>query len=332
MAYDGKLLARAREQLDMIRAANQAEQSRRLALVCARIPEIEHINERLRSHMTELVRLTISRRDDIKERLAELERENLDLQIRRSELLVERGFDYGYLDEIHSCKKCRDSGVLDGRPCECLIKLYNKELTKSLGTLMKHGDESFENFDLSLYSSEYDNASGSIPREVMGLTYNSCKKFAEKFPDVSTNLLLQGEPGLGKTYLSACIARLVAGKGYSVCYDSASTALEAFERQKFSRDAAEAEAAATRVRRMLSCDLMILDDLGTEMITPMSLSALYTLINTRLTSGKATIISTNFSNDALQKHYTPQIFSRISGEYLRLPFAGRDIRLLKKGL
>ena len=143
------------------------------------------------------------------------------------------------------------------------------------------------------------------------------------------DLLLQGGTGLGKTYLSACIARVVADKGCSVCYDSASSALEAFERQKFSRDPEEAEAAAVRVRRMLSCDLMLLDDLGTEMVTPMSLSALYTLINTRLVNGRRTVISTNCSDEDLQSRYTPQIVSRLNGEFLHLPFVGQDIRLLK---
>ena len=142
--------------------------------------------------------------------------------------------------------------------------------------------------------------------------------------------LLQGGTGLGKTYLSACIARVVAGAGYAVAYETAASALDAFECAKFQRSSADGEAAAQRVEQYLGCDLMILDDLGTEMITAYSTSALYTLINTRLTRKKATIISTNCSNEELQKKYTPQILSRIAGEYQTLPFAGRDIRQIKK--
>ena len=115
------------------------------------------------------------------------------------------------------------------------------------------------------------------------------------------NLLLQGGTGLGKTYLSACIARVVAGAGYAVAYETAASALDAFECAKFQRSSADGEAAAQRVEQYLGCDLMILDDLGTEMITAYSTSALYTLINTRLTRKKATIISTNCSNEELQK-------------------------------
>jgi DNA replication protein DnaC len=327
MPYDGKLLARAREQLEKRRAANQAEQQRRLAAAYARVPEIQRIDQTMRAQMAELVRLTISRKPDLAQEIERLKEENLDLQVRRAELLTEQGWPIDFLDEICSCPKCRDTGIFNGAPCECLHKLYNQELTKELGVLLRSGNESFENFDLKLYS-DAPNDSGISPRKHMEQVYIACQKFASNFPDVSSNLLLQGGTGLGKTYLSACVARVVAAKGFSVCYDSASAALEAFERQKFSRDAEEAESAARRVRRMLSCDLMILDDLGTEMLTPFSTSALYTLLNTRLVNRSRTIISTNCGAEELQRRYPPQICSRLDGEFLRLPFVGSDIRRL----
>ena len=328
MPYDGKILARAREQLELRRSENQAEQQRRLSLAYARVPEIRRIDDRMRAQMAELVRLTLSRRPDLKERMEELKNENLDLQVRRGELLASQGWPVEFLDEIVTCPKCRDSGLINGAPCECLHKLYNQELTRELGVLLQSGDESFERFDLSLYSDQ--SAPGALsPRANMTRVLGVCKKFAENFPQVSTNLLLQGDTGLGKTFLSACIARVVASKGYSVCYDSASAALDAFERQKFARDPEEAEAAARRVRQMLSCDLMILDDLGTEMVTPFSTSALYTLLNTRLVNGKRSILSTNCPDEELQRRYSAQICSRLDGEFLRLPFTGTDIRRLK---
>lgn len=332
MAYDGKLLARARGQLEQLRAENQALQQRRISEVYYKVPEIQRIDERMRQQMTELVHLTISRPADMSEKISALKDENLDLQMRRAELLTENGWSIDYLDEIISCQKCRDTGVYEGHPCSCLEKLYNKELTKELGTLMQSGDECFESFDLKLYPDTPDPVRGVIPREVMGMVFSSCRRFADSFPDVSSNLLLQGGTGLGKTYLSACIARVVAEKGYSVCYDTASAAFDAFETQKFSRDAAAAEAAGLRVKRMLSCDLMILDDLGTEMCTPGSVSALYTLINTRIVTKKCCIISTNCSDEELSRRYTPQIYSRIKGEFLPLPFVGSDIRLMKRGI
>ena len=315
MTYDGKLLALARAALEKDRAANLAEQQRRIDHAYRRIPELEQIDLSLRSHMAELVRLTLSR--------------PADLQMRRAELLTENGYAIDWLDEIFSCPVCHDTGYTGTEVCDCLRRRYNLEMTKELSGLLKNGDESFDHFDLSFYPDVPDPDSGCIPREAMEAVFAGCKKFADRFPDVSSNLLLRGDTGLGKTYLSACIARVVAEKGYSVCYDSASVALEAFEKQKFSRNLEEAEDASVRVKRMLSCDLMILDDLGTEMVTPMSVSALYTLINTRLNENRRTIISTNCSDEDLSRRYTPQICSRIQGEFLELPFYGTDIRRLR---
>lgn len=330
MPYDGKLLAQAREALEQRRADNAAEQQRRLSLVYARDPEIEQIDLRLRRQMAELVRLTVSRAPDLAEKLEVLKRDNLELQAERAERLTALGLPIDYLDEIVSCPICRDTGMDGAQPCRCLKKLYNQALTKELSALLRHGDESFERFDLSLYDEQPLEGSTVSPRFAMERIFAQCRKFADSFPEVSSNLLFQGGTGLGKTYLSACIARVVADKGYSVCYDSAASALEAFETQKFARDPESAEAASARVRRMLDCDLMILDDLGTEMITSVTVSALYTLINSRLNAGKKTIISTNCTDEELLRKYTPQICSRIKGEFLRLPFVGRDIRLLKK--
>ena len=333
MTHDGRLLARAREALEDERRENQAEQQRRTDLIYHRIPEIESIDRRMRSQMSDLVRLTLSKPADLSHRLENLQKENLDLQMRKAELLHAQGFPIDYLDEIVSCKVCGDTGMVDGRLCACMERRYNRELTKELSVLLRSGDESFERFDLSLYPDTPEQESGVSARSAMRIVFSACRGFADSFPDVPANLrnlLLRGESGLGKTYLSACIARSVAERGYSVCYDTASAALEAFEKQKFSRIPEEAEAAALRAERMLSCDLMILDDLGTEMATPAAASALYTLINTRLTRSLHTVISTNCSDDELRRRYSPQICSRLFGEFLELPFYGNDIRLMKR--
>ncbi|MCR5089401.1 MAG: ATP-binding protein [Oscillospiraceae bacterium] len=331
MTYDKKLLARARAELEKDREKNRLLQQARSDEVARRIPELPKLEAAMRAQMSELVSLTLSRTPDLAAKLETLKHDNLTLQMRRAELLTEHGYPLDYLDEIVSCPVCRDSGMNGGTLCVCMKKRYNRELTRELAVLLQNGDECFQNFDLSLYSAFPDAVSGFSPRDIMKTVYAGCRKFADNFPNVSSNLLLRGGTGLGKTYLSACIARTVAEKGYSVCYDTAVSALETFERQKFSRAPETAEAADARVRQMLSCDLMILDDLGTEMTTPMSLSALYTLINTRLTSGLRTVISTNCSDEELEHRYTPQICSRIHGEFLELPFAGSDIRQLRRG-
>ena len=317
MALDGKILAKAREQLKSIHADNVAEHFLRQERIYSRIPEIERIDLRLRSQMSELVGLTIKRSADLSDALKALENESLELQVRKAELLNQYGYGIDYLDDIYSCKKCRDTGFVEGSMCSCLKELYNRELTSELSVLLRSGNERFEDFDLSLYGEA---------KEGMAIVFETCREYAHSFSERSMNLLFQGGTGLGKTFLSACIARVVAENGHSVCYDTAASALEAFETKKFARDAEAAEKAAVKVERKL----MILDDLGTEMLTQISISALYTLINTRLVNGKKTIISTNLTDAELARRYNPQICSRLEGEFTRLPFAGTDIRKLKK--
>lgn len=315
MSYDGKLLARARTALDRRRAKNETEHQLRLSQAYAACPEIRHCDERMRAQMTELVRITLAHEADSAERIERLREENLALQARRRELLRTLGHGESWLDPIVSCDKCGDTGIYGGGVCECLKKLYNAELTRDVGVLLQNGGESFDRFDLSLY----DGADRGTMREVLGIA----RDYAENFSPEAGNLLFQGGTGLGKTFLSACVARTVAEKGFSVCYDSASAVIGSFEAQKFARS----EEADARVRRMLACDLMILDDLGTEMPTPMADSALYTLINTRLVERKNTIISTNLSYDELKARYSAQIYSRLRGSFARVPFVGSDIRL-----
>lgn len=329
MKYDGKLLGQARANIAARKAANEEEHHRRVRQIHSLIPEIERIDQTLRSHMASVVSLTIRHDPDLESKIEGLKQENLNLQADRAELLVKHGFDYNYLDDLFSCQKCGDTGYVNGAPCSCLLEEYNREMTKELGTLLQTGDESFSHFDLTLYDS-VPKENGDIPQENMKMVYDICKKYADTFDPGSMSMLFTGNPGVGKTYLSACIAREVAAKGYSVCYETATAALGTFETEKFSRDPEEAEQASRRTGRMLSCDLMILDDLGTEMVTPMSVSALYTLINDRLIHHRPTIISTNLAPEDLEGKYSPQIASRINGEFTPVEFDGRDIRQIKK--
>lgn len=329
MALDGKLLAQARKKLEEIRRHNEDTQSARQREIYARLPQVRSIDLRMQNQMRELASIALRRDAEAKQALKALEEENLALQARRAEILVAAGYPEHYTDDIYTCPDCRDKGYFsDGRMCACLKRLYNAEVTNDLSGLLK-GDEHFSKFRLDYYSNQPD-ANGSVPRDVMEIVLSVCKEYAQKFSPASINLVFTGAPGLGKTFLSACIARTVSQKGYSVAYESASTALSAFEKEKFSRDMDEAAAAGAKVRRYLDCDLLILDDLGTEMNTSFTQSALYTIINQRLIDGKQTIISTNLDKNALAALYSPQITSRLLGEFHWLHFLGSDIRQMKK--
>ena len=323
---EGRLLARARAQQEALRTAHRAEEDRRRREVSEKIPEIGSINASLRAILGEMVRAAMRQSARSAE---ELQKESLALQEKRAALLVRGGYPRNYLDPICSCERCRDTGWADGKICECLQKLYRAEQTAELAPLLKQGNETFENFRLEYYSPVAP-ASGVSPRAQMERVLRTCRTYAESFGAQSPNLLFTGEPGLGKTFLSAAIARVVASKGCGVAYDTVSGLLAAFEREKFSRDTDESSDAASRVRQLMGCDLLILDDLGTEMLPQISVSALYTLINTRLVNGKKTIISTNLTDAELARRYTPQICSRLEGEFTHLPFVGTDIRKLKQ--
>ena len=165
----------------------------------------------------------------------------------------------------------------------------------------------------------------------MEFIFDLCSNYARKFGRFKLrNLFLSGAPGLGKTFLSACIARTVSENGFPVVYDTAVNVFARFEEQKFARDRLDAEEAKDETKRYLGCDLLILDDLGSELTTPFVQSALYTLINARLMSNKQTVISSNLTMTQVRQRYTPQISSRLEGEYRVLPFYGEDIRLQRK--
>lgn len=330
MGYNGKLLGRARAAQEQIRKTHSEQQQRHTEEVYSRIPRVKKIDAALRGQMVELMRLTISHEKNVSERISRMEEESLCLQSERADLLVAAGLPETYTDEIYSCQICHDSGMDGIKICSCLDKLYNKELTKEIAPLLRSGNESFSTFNLNYYDNSRDPETGISPRACMELVFNTCREYASSFGHGSPNLLFQGGTGLGKTFLSACIARIVAERGHSVAYESTPSALAVFETQKFSRDSSDVDAAGATVRHYLNCDLMILDDLGTEMVTAFSVSALYQLINTRLINSKQTIISTNLSNDELARKYGQPISSRLTGEYETLPFKGRDIRLLRR--
>lgn len=317
MATDGRLLSRAREQLARRREENERERSAREARLWHELPELRETDAQLRALVGEVIRLAADHAGA--EALAAVDRRSAALCAHRAEILAAAGYPADYLDEIVDCPDCRDSGYLpDGTQCHCLRALYEAERAKALAAALTLGEESFADFSLDYYT--------GAEREQMELVLNACRSYAVKFGPGSPNLLFRGGTGLGKTFLSGCIAKTVSARGFAVAYETALDAFDAFEAQKFSRDAENYSAASERVKRILDCDLLILDDLGTELTTSFTQSALYNIVNSRLTAGRKTIISTNLSEEETARRYLPQTVSRLSGEYVVLDFVGRDVR------
>ena len=242
---------------------------------------------------------------------------NLKLNATRKELLKSLGYPEDYTEPQYTCKKCSDTGFLGTAMCSCFREALIKENIKSSGIGKLIEKQSFENFSLGIYEGD--------ARELMAKNLAAAKSFAENFGKEEINLLLIGPTGTGKTHMSTAIAKVLIEKGVEVLYDSAQNIVGAFEKDKFKSGYGPYEAEGTKY---LECDLLILDDLGTEFISQFTVSCLYNLLNTRMNNGRPTVISTNLSPAELSEKYEDRIYSRIVGSGSRiLLFKGKDKRL-----
>lgn len=325
MSLDGKIFYRAKTIFDERKTTREAELNRRIQAVYDKSPVIMELDNRIRGSMSAVIGLALSRGQNVREAVAKVREANLQLQEQRKKELVRLGYPEDYLDDKPACPKCRDTGYCGSDICECLLNIYREEQRKELSKLLKMGQETFDVFRLDYYDTIPDEHTGISPRQTMSVVYEYCREYAKQFGKGSPSLYLNGGTGLGKTFLSTSIARVVSEKGYSVVYETAAALFANFEAIQFSKGSGD----DSELRRYMSCDLLILDDLGTELTTAFTMTALYSLINTRLSGGKKTIISSNLTRSDLKRRYSPQIVSRIEGEYKTLVFAGRDIRIIK---
>ena len=326
MAYDGKIMRRALTRFENDRALRESRLQERRENIFACQPRLREIDRELRATMSRIITGALRRGTDPRPAVERLRDENLSLQEEKRALLAQMGLPADALEEKPACALCGDTGYRGGEVCRCLKAYYAQEQQKELSRMLNLGDQSFDTFSLDWYPDRYDaNCGGSIRRQ-METVYDVCANYAHQYGKKPANLLLFGAPGLGKTFLSAAIAREVSAEGWSVVYDTAGHIFERFEMQKFGRE----DDAESDVDRVLTCDLLILDDLGTEMTTTFVQSALYQIINGRLLEKKSTILSTNLMPSEIARRYSAQIASRIEGEYQMLAFFGEDIRKLKK--
>ena len=323
MAYSAEVMKRARARLEEARADREAENRRHLDEAYDRIPRLREIDRQLRVTMAMAAQAVFASGGDVQAAMNQAKEKNLSLQIERRELIA-ANFEEGWLDEAPICDRCGGTGYVGSQMCECLAELCRQEQKKEL-TFLSAGQERFDQFRADYYPDRIDPTYGVSIRTIMEKTFQTCKRYAHSFSEKSPNLLFSGDTGLGKTFLSACIARTVADSGHSVVYESAGHLFAKLERAKFEGG----EEARQEAAKYTACDLLIVDDLGTEMAGQFVTSALYTLINDRLLERKPTIISTNLTVEDLTRRYSPQIVSRLRGSYVRVPFLGDDIRVKK---
>lgn len=318
MIYTQEALSRVQDIYDEKQANARFQTAARRNKIYSEIPEVKEIEEKISSEGVKMAIASAKGQEYVPDESLE------SLGEKRDRLMKEHGYDPDYIQDVYECINCKDSGYIKGVMCECMKKmLQSQSLSYSniAPALMKAG---FEDFKLEYYPDEAD-AQGVNPRKQMKHILDRCWNFIDNFDcEESKNLLFFGGAGLGKTLLSAAIAKEVFAKGKAVVYYSAKQLLTMLVDYEFGKIPEQKDAC----EMVYKADLLIIDDLGSEQQNTYTASTLFEIINTRALNGKKMIINTNLSGRDLQTLYSARIFSRIN-EFETLKFVGNDIRVLK---
>ena len=304
--------------------AREAADARRLELH-SMLPAVADLARARSATGLEIMRVTLEGGEDRERKLAEIRERNELLLHARAELLEAAGYPADYTAIHYDCEACGDSGYVDGKMCACMRRALTLAGYESSGIADLLRTQTFETFSLDYYRHD--------PKAYERMAHNLriMQSYAADFSaDRMHNLLLMGSTGLGKTHLSSAVARAVIDRGFDVQYVTAVGMLSDFEYQRFGNSISGDE--GENVARYYDCDLLIVDDLGTEVINQFTLSCIYNVINIRLTRKKSTIISTNLMQRELLDKYWDRVTSRLFGEYLPLVFVGTDVRRVKIGM
>ena len=322
MGYSREIYDQAKFLLDSYRRQAINENDERRKAFFAVNPEYEELEREIAQTSIRLTRVMLSGQKDITDTVAEIRDNNLAMQRRQLEILRANGCPDDYLIPKYHCKKCGDTGFINGKACSCFKDILRKMAYDELNRSTPLELSSFQSFSLDFYP-EKATSSNLSPRNIMEKVKKHCWDYANTFTLQSQNLLFQGGVGLGKTHLSLAIAGRVISKGYGVIYGSAQNFFNTIESEHFGRS----DDKQYTLNLLKTCDLLILDDIGTEFVTQFTTAVLYDIINTRLLTGRPTIISTNLNIEGLKSKYDERITSRISGNYFRMQFVGSDIRI-----
>lgn len=292
-----------------------------------KIPQVGQINERIASLSVSLAKERLSGKTidftSYKEDIKKLSHE-------KELLLQEYGYSPTYLSEQHLCEECKDTGFVGSKKCSCFKKEIINVLYEQSNIVDLLYNENFNHFSYDYYSDNGTNsATGISPLQNIKRVVSVCKDFIENFEYNDTNLFLYGETGVGKTFLTNCIAKEIIDKSYSVIYLSAIKMFDILAKATFHYDKEDYNTDYI-MKHIHECDLLIIDDLGTELTNTFTSSALFGCINERYLNKKSTIISTNYSIEDMKNYYSERIFSRITSNYTLLKIYGDDIRVKKK--
>ena len=258
---------------------------------------------------------------------ASLRKQNEELSKKKEALLLANGYPADYLSPVYLCNDCKDTGMIGEERCHCFKQAVVDLLyaQSNVATIIK--EENFDTFSFDYYNNTVTDPKTKLtPRQNIRRIYDICQSFVRNFDNEFNNLLFYGNSGLGKTFLSHCIAKELLETAHTVLYLTAYELFDILGKSMY-REEEEFPASAEHI---LDCDLLIIDDLGTELANAFTLSRLNLCINERYINRRSTIISTNFGIPELEAHYGERNFSRIFSSYTPLRFFGEDIRLKKK--
>lgn len=319
MSYNPKIYASVKDAMEQKRRKAIADADKRTAEVGMRYPEIGQVDAILAQTGLRIMEAIRMGQKGLAERMAELEEENALLLEKRKDYLARHGLPADYTDPKFSCTVCEDTGYVKNKMCTCLRQeLFLAGVARSgLGKLPE--TQKFENFQTMYYT---DPAS-------VGTVLEFCRRFAEGFDEnTRENILITGATGLGKTHLSTAIGQEVIKRGFDCVYTSSQNLLSDFEYERFGRG--YRDDSPDRTERYFACDLLIVDDFGTEMGNQFTVASLYNLINSRMNAGKPMIINTNLSSAEIRSRYDDRIASRLFGEFIFFRLQGKDIRQQKR--
>lgn len=309
-----------------IQLEKKHELDERMKEVYEKIPAVREMNEEIGSAAVRSARQLLAGDEKAVEKLRKT---IADLKEERQVLMEAYGYPADYLEMKYECPDCRDTGYKDGKKCHCFRQreidlLYAQSNIREILNRENFNHFSYDYFD----DTKVDERSGKTARQYMTQVVAACRQYVDNFGSKKENILFTGKTGLGKTFLSNCIARELIERCYSVVYLPAVEMFEIFSKERFSYDSTDED--KDRSQYLMECDLLIIDDLGTELVNTFTTSQLFYVINERLNRKKGTIISTNLPVNEMRDEFTDRVMSRIVSQYRVIPLYGEDIRIQKK--
>ncbi len=317
MSYNRSDYVRIKAEFSQKYIKAREDAQKRRAELYERIPRVREIDLLLSRTGLEIMNAT--RLKDSQGEIRRIRERNNKLLLERDSVLLENGYPKDYSDIKYECEKCGDTGFVDTKMCDCMKKALTLAGYESSGIGGLIRTQGFDNFDLEYYrGGNYDG---------MRFFYNNLRSFAEGFSkDSYRNFLLIGGTGLGKTHMSTAVAKTVIDRGYDVLYVTAVGMIGDYEARRFGD---VGMGARNDISRYLDAELLIIDDLGTEVSNQFTLSCIYDVINARINNRLPTMINTNLSSKEIEAKYGERIYSRLLGEYTPILFSGVDIRKQK---